>query len=92
MQNLKMRRPFPDKAVYITFDDGNANNYIHAFPVATHLPSALNIFASLFCVTGTTTSKLKKHVQANDYIGAFLGRCGAVTAKIDQLGLPRLPI
>ena len=48
------RRELPERAVLVTFDDGYADNYLQAWPIAQRFGITLNLFICTGLVSGDT--------------------------------------
>lgn len=71
--HLAGTRPLPDNAVFLTFDDGYANNYTNAFPIL----QSFEMVASFFVISGMigqpnrlTAPQIREMSAARMYIGS----------------------
>ena len=86
-EHFRTRRPFPDRAILVTFDDGYADNFEHALPIL----SRHSIPATFFLTTGP--------IDRQDYLWwdelgsallALVGRKPALTSREFEKFPPRL--
>ncbi len=79
---LEAGRPFPPRAIVVTFDDGYRDNYQHAFPVLKALGIPATFFVSTGMVGGTAPFWWDRISEGLKDVDAVIGAWPALSRRL----------